>query len=113
MLNRNSKKFLKFLRKNSPNYEDRVYTYDWIEDHYSQELESVFATARFLEKQGYLEFAIYQPSDIHFGVILTEFGMHPYEFDIVAVKSFLFKSIFTPIIVSFFTTVLTLWLKSL
>lgn len=111
MLNRNSKKFLKFLRKSSPNYEDRVYTYDWIEEHYSQELEPVFATVRYLEKEGYLDIAISQPSGVHFGVILTELALHPYEFDIVAIKAFLFKSIFTPIIVSFLTTVLTLWLK--
>lgn len=113
MLNRNSKRFLRFLRKNTPDYEGRVYTYDWIEEHYDQEIESVFATVRFLEEQRYLDIASYQPHDIHFGVILTELGMHPYEFDIVAIKSFLFKSIFTPVIVSFLTTVLTLWLKSL
>lgn len=51
MLNRNSKKFLRFLRKNSPDYADRVFTYSWIEENYPKQMEDVFATIRYLKKQ--------------------------------------------------------------
>lgn len=110
MLNRNSKKFLRFLRKSTPDYDDQVYTYNFIEKNYHLPLEKVFATVRYLEKMGYLEIAKTSGSGTHFGVILTEMALHPYEFLIVEIRSFLFKSICTPILVSLFTTLLTLWL---
>lgn len=110
MLNRNSKKFLRFLLSNSPDYADRVYTYDWIEENYNDKIQNVFATVRYLEKLGYLEIAISKPTDVHFGVILTELALHPYEFTAAEFKSFLFRSILTPVLVSMATTLLTLWI---
>lgn len=111
MLNRNSKKFLKYLRKSEPDFDDRVYTYAFIAESYNDSLENVFATVRCLEKLGYLEVA--KNNGNHFGVILTELSLHPYEFTCVQIKSFLIKSLFTPIVVSMLTTLLTLWLKEL
>lgn len=111
MLNRNSKRFLKFLRHSTPDFDDRVFTYEFIEENYSRPLESVFATARYLDKLGYIKIA--KLNGHSFGVILTELALHPYEFSIAKLKTFLFRSIFTPIIVSVITTLVTLWLKSL
>lgn len=111
MLNRNSKKFLKFLRNSSPDYDDRVFTYEFIEEHYSKPIAEVYATVRYLDKTGYLEIA--KMNGQSFGIVLTEMALHPYEFTFVQIRSFLFRSIFTPIIVSIFTTLLTLWLKTL
>ena len=110
MLNRNSRKFLRFLRKSKPDFDDRVYTYAFIEEHYAKSIsmESVFATVRYLDKIGYLEVA--KANGISLGVVLTELSLYPYEFQIERIKSFLFKSILVPIIVSFLTTLMTLWL---
>ncbi len=44
MLNRNSKRFLKFLRSSTPDYDDRVFSYDFLEENYPLPIESVFAT---------------------------------------------------------------------
>lgn len=111
MLNRNSNKFLKFLRSSSPDYDDRVFSYEFIEENYPCPIESVFATVRYLDKLGYIEIA--KMNGRSFGVILTELALHPHEFTIVKLKSFLLQSIFTPIIVSVVTTLITLWLKAL
>ncbi len=113
MLNRHSKKFLNFLLKSSPDYADRVYTYTFIENNFNEPIESVFATVRYLEKLGYLEIATTSHSGTHFGVVLTETALHYKEFSRILVKEFFFKSIFTPILVSAVTTLLTLYIKSL
>ena len=105
MLNRNSKRFLKFLRHSAPDFDDRVFPYEFIEENYPLPLESVFATVRYVE--------IAKMNGHSFGVILTELALHPYEFSIAKIKDFLFRSVFTPIIVSIVTTLITLWLKSL
>lgn len=107
MLNRNSRKFLRFLRNSKPDFDDRVYTYAFIEEHYAKSIsmESVFATVRYLDKIGYLEIAT--ANGISLGVVLTELSLHPYEFQIERIKNFLFKSILVPIIVSFVTTLIT------
>lgn len=111
MLNRNSKRFLKFLRRSTPDYDDRVISYEFIEENYDCPIESVFATVRYLDKLGYIEIA--KMDGCSFGVILTELALHPYEFSIVKLKKILFCSFFTPVIVSIITTLITLWLKSL
>ena len=111
MLNRNSNKFLKFLRNSTPDYDNRVFSYEFIEENYPLPIESVFATVRYLDKLGYIEIA--KMNGRSYGVILTELALHPYEFSIVNLKSFLLRSIFTPIVVSIITTLITLWIKSL
>ena len=52
MLNRNSKRFLKFLRRSTPDYDDRVISYEFIEENYDRSMQSVFATVRYLDKLG-------------------------------------------------------------
>lgn len=106
MLNRNSRKFLSFLRKSTPDDAGRVYTYDWIEKNYSQPIEAVFATVRYLNKLGYLDIAE-TDSHIHYGVVLTETALHPYEFTWEEVKSFLIRSILVPIVVSVAASIIT------
>ena len=108
MLNRNSRRFLNFLRHSVPDFDDQVYTYLFIDEHYPEKLERVFATVRYLEEQGYLKIFVTSSGD-HIGVILTETALHPYEFTAVKILSFLFRSVIVPIIVSFVTAVLTLW----
>ena len=91
MLNRNSKRFLKFLRHSAPDFDDRVFSYEFIEENYPLPLESVFATVRYLDKLGYVEIA--KMNGHSFGVILTELALHPYEFSIAKIKDFLFRSV--------------------
>ncbi len=111
MLNRHSKKFIKYLRSTSPDFDNRVYSYAYLEENHPEPIESIFATVRYLSNEGYLEIAKMNGSN--FGVILTEKALHPYEFSWVHIKSFLLNSIITPISVSIITTLLTLWIKTL
>lgn len=80
MINSHCRKFLKFLRNSAPDFDDRVFTYSWIEENFNEPLESVFAMVRYLDKQGYIEVA--KSNGTHFGVILTEPALHPHQFSI-------------------------------
>ncbi|WP_343247754.1 hypothetical protein [Diplocloster hominis] len=111
MINAHCRKFLKYLRTNSPDFEDRVFTYSYLEANYAEPIESVFAMARFLKKEGYIEVALNHGNS--FGVILTELGAHPHQFKWEIFKSFLLRSILAPIVISIITTLLTLWIKGL
>lgn len=102
MLNRNSKRFLSFLRRSTPDYDNRVISYEFIEENYDCSIQSVFATVRYLEKLGYIEIA--KMNGHSFGVILTELALHPYEFSIAEIKDFLFRSVFTPVAGCFYIT---------
>ncbi len=53
----------------------------------------------------------YNESD-HVCVILTHKGLHYFEFKWEEIKSFFFRSILTPIVVSAITTLITLWLSA-
>lgn len=59
-----------------------------------------------LESDGYLS---YYSGNIFF---LTQKGLHPYQFQWEACKSFLFKSILVPILVSLATTIITLCIQA-
>ena len=52
----------------------------------------------------------YETNEYYF--CLTERGLHPYQLKWMDIKDFLFKSILVPIIVSGFTTLLTLVIKN-
>lgn len=112
MLNRNSKKFIKFLRKHKPDYNDLVYTYDFIEENYPDKYEYVIITMRYLIKEGYLEVSTFG-SGSELGVALTEKAMHPHDFTWLRIKKLIFESIIIPIVVSAATSLVTLWLQGL
>lgn len=78
-------------------------TYDYSE--HKHEISSILDQ---LEKTGYLKYT-YAPNSF----VLTQKGLHPYAFRWEEFKEFLFKSIAVPIVVAFFTTLITLWLQSL
>ena len=47
---------------------------------------------------------------IPWGIVLTEKGRHRFRYTLETLGSFILKSIFVPLVVSFLTTLLTLWL---
>lgn len=98
MLNRNSKRLLKFLRRSTPDYDDRVISYEFIEENYDCPIESVSATVRYLDKLGYIE--ISKMDGCSFGVILTELALHPYEFSICGLNSFSFLMIWSSFLIA-------------
>lgn len=57
---------------------------------------------------GYLQY-----SDDQYEFVITQLGLHPYQFRWESFKKFLFKSVFIPVVVSFLTTILTLVINSL
>ena len=48
MLNRNSKRFLKFLRHSMPDFDDRVFSYEFIEENYPLPLELFLQNLHFI-----------------------------------------------------------------
>lgn len=109
MLNRNSKRFIKFLKNSTPDFDNRVFTYDFIDENYTQPIEQVYATIRFLKENDFLETATINGTPV--GIILTERALYYMDFISIDLKVFFLKSICTPILVSFVTTLITLWLK--
>ena len=79
-------------------FNDYDKTYDY--SKYKGEINSILNQ---LVSDGYL---LLNTADNTFS--LTQHGLHPYQFQWDAFKSFLFKSIFVPSVVSFVTTILTL-----
>lgn len=105
-INRTSKRFLNFLLTSSPDFDGQVYTYEFIENNYDQPIERIYATIRFLKQCGYLDFATSNGNNL--GIVLTEQALSFNEFLAMELKVFFVKSIFTPIIVSAITTLVTL-----
>ena len=110
MIDQQCKNFLLFLIGNTPDYEDQVYTYDWLEENYTEPLETVYRMVRFLEPKGYVKTAT--RNGISFGISLEQPGYSFEEFAFEKAKLFFAKSILTPIFVSVVTTLITLWLQS-
>jgi hypothetical protein len=78
-------------------------TYDY--DKYKGEIHSIIDQ---LVSDGYLSYC-----DSKYNFTITQKGLHPYEFQWDAFKSFLFRSILVPIAVSFATTLITLLVQAL
>ena len=66
---------------------------------------------KYLSKNGYLDYR-YADDDIY-DINLTYKGLDYKSFNLLEFKTFLFKSIFVPIIISALTTLLTMWLQHL
>lgn len=82
--------------------EDTNKTYDYTK--YKGEINSIISQ---LVSDGYMEYAYNE-----FNFTLTQRGLHPYRFQWESFKSFLFKSVLVPILVSLVTTLLTLLVQS-
>lgn len=112
------RKVLKNLRKLSQNSEDVLCflgdkPYICRSDDFSQFYDytpyqkEIFGIIRQLAEDGYLQ---YDFNEYHFSI--TQLGLHPYQFKWESIKSFLFTSVFIPVVVSIITTILTLIIKS-
>jgi len=65
----------------------------------------------YLSNNGYLDYR-YADDDIY-DINLTYKGLDYKSFNLIEFKTFLFKSVFIPIIISILTTLLTTWLQHL
>lgn len=72
---------------------------------YSKYNSEIYGIIRWLAQGGYIA---YTRNEYHFQ--LTHHGLHPYRFAFEEVRNFLIKSVLIPIAVSFFTTLITLWI---
>lgn len=75
---------------------------------YDKYKEEIFGIIEQLVSDGYLKYTINQNY-----FCLTHKGLHKYQFEWDSFKSFLFRSIFVPVLVSFITTLLTLLVQVL
>ena len=82
-------------------FDDYSQTYDYTK--YKGEINGIIKQLSF---DGYLEYAYSETS-----FRLTQRGLHPYRFQWESCKSFLFRSILVPILVSLATTLLTLLMQ--
>lgn len=107
MLDKLSKKILKHMQTASSHPSDTYYDFDddldTIATSVSSDSESVRAAVRFLNDQGYIKYGYTQSGHLYC-FYLDHKGLHQKELDWIAWKSFLMKSILTPIVVAFLTT---------
>lgn len=107
MLDKLSKKILKHLQTASSHPSDTYYDFDddldAIATSISSDSESVRAAVRFLNAQGFIKYG-YTQSGRTYCFYLDHKGLHQKELNRIAVKEFLMKSILTPIVVAFLTT---------
>ena len=104
-----SKKIIKAL-ESSPNYTCMFYV---DKEPFSDiaPYPLVSAAIKYLTDNGYLDEIVRNERVI--GIILSHKCLHRKYFTWASIKSFLFRSILTPILVSFFTTLVTLLLTKL
>lgn len=104
-----SKKIIKAL-ESSPNYTCMFYV---DKEPFSDiaPYPLVSAAIKYLTDNGYLDEIVRNEKVI--GIKLSHKCLHRKYFTWVSIKSFLFRSILTPILVSFFTTLVTLLLTKL
>lgn len=105
MLNKHCKMFLSFLIRNEPDYENGVYTYQWIEENYCEPLEDVYRMVRFLDPEGFVKIATMNGTP--FGIVLEEKGKYYKQFYWEEIKESFFKSIFLPVLVALLTYIFT------
>ena len=111
MLNKHSKKMLKFLRESRSKFQDHIIPRDYIVKEYLDKDDSGDATLDYLAEDGYIR-KLYL-GGVLYAFSLTESGLHYPEFTATSIKSFVLRSIVTPIIVSAITSLITLWLSGL
>ena len=115
MLNKLSRDLLKLLNRTEP---EDLFVFPWyqLEELTGLEYEEIYPRIVYLEKCGYLEYdftIMKDGSRENLGACLTETGRHYDEFRWLAVKEFFIRSILTPIIVAFITTMLTAYFLQL
>lgn len=102
MLDKTSKRVLKFIIENEPNMDDGYFTYDYIEKNLDMKKEVVFDCVRFLEDNRLVKCKWKNPVDQEglFGFRANHRGRNHAEF---ARKEFcrtIFESVLLPVIVS-------------
>lgn len=105
MLNRHCKKFLSFLSQHEADYDNGVYTYDWIEREYPEPIEDVYRMVRFLESEGYVIKSTM--NNAPWGIALEEKGKYYKQFYWEEIKASFLKSIFLPVLVALLTYIAT------
>lgn len=114
MLDALSKKVLKYMQTSSDTPSEDLYDFhddlEKIAIAVSSDKESVRAAVRYLEENGYIKYMGTSDKPVIW-FYLDHKGLQSDEFERLELVSFLKKSVFTPIIVAFLTSVLTvnLW----
>lgn len=112
MLDKLSKRIVRYMQTSTDTPSETVYTFSEdlpaMAEALSKDEDSIRAALRFLERENYIaveDFIFY----------LDHKGLNRHEFDRIEFYDFMRKSILTPIVVAFFTTILTnhLWPKLL
>lgn len=124
MLDKLSKKILYYMRTDTENPSETYYDFgddlDEMAEKISSDSESVRAAIRYLEKNEYIKFG-YTDSEYAIRFYLDHKGLHRKELLWIEFLEFFQKSILTPIIVAFLTSVITInlwtsllhWLRTL
>lgn len=107
MLNRHCKKFLSFLARKEPNFDNGVFTYDWLENNYPESHNDIMRMIRFLESEGYITRTYLSESTIPLGITLEEKGKFYLQFYWEEIKYSFLKTIFLPVLVALLTYLVT------
>lgn len=74
--------------------------------------KAVLDSIRYLNDKGYIKVSYAWGLHPH-QIDINYLGLHYKDFDRVKFKEFIYESFLTPIVVSFITTLLTLWIQTL
>lgn len=108
MLDKASKKLLKFIVKNNPNAENGLFTYDYVGNELSLSKEEMFDCIRFLEEQGLVRCVWIEPGGVKqlHGFAPNHKGRHHAEFARLEFYKSILESVLLPILVSILTTII-------
>lgn len=111
MLDRTSRKFLKFICKNELNMDDGLFTQDYIGDALGLSWNETADCRRFLEEKGlircvYIDNEFLVLKHALWGIAPNHMGRHYIEFSALELAETVLKSILLPIVVSLVTALL-------
>ena len=109
MLSKNERDILRLAKKSKEN----KIQYSKAQESLNISFDDVKSACRSLISKNLADEAFYSPtvnSRIPWGIVLSEKGRHRFRYALEAIFSFLVKSIIVPVVVSFLTTLITIWL---
>lgn len=108
MLDKTSKRLLKFIIENDPNMDDGYFTYDYIEKILGMKKNEIFDCVRFLEDNGLAKCKWKKPEEQEglFGVRPNHRGRHHAEFARKELRKTIFESVLLPVLVAIITALI-------
>lgn len=105
-LDKNTRKFLKQVKKLEPDFDNGAYSYKLIAEKLKMKDNDIFRICAFLKLQGLIE---YEKgfNKLNMGFKLTYEGEYYEEFERIKIKNYILQSVFVPITLTIISYVIT------